>query len=100
MAKVDELPQRPTLPKKWIAANLSDLYCEYEKQSAPEVQKTTKDKQFVEQYELMRKLGHLKGQRVDNGVQLVEDTSGIWSRYEDVVKFWTLEYLRKCVGGR
>lgn len=98
--KVDELPKRPTLPKKWIAANLEDLYSEFKKQSAPEVQKATQDAQFRQWYDLMRSLGHLKGQRIENGVQMVEDTSGLWSTYEHKAKFWSMEYLKKCVGGR
>ncbi len=32
--KVEELPKRPTLPKKWIAANFDDLYSEWKKSSA------------------------------------------------------------------
>ena len=100
MARVDELPKRPTLPSKWITANFADLYSEYKKQSAPETVKATTDREFSQWYELMRTLGHLKGQRIENGVQLVEDTSGFWSKYEDTAKFWTLEYLKKCLGGR
>ncbi|MGK7894523.1 MAG: hypothetical protein AB4372_13080, partial [Xenococcus sp. (in: cyanobacteria)] len=70
--KVDELPKRPTLPKRWIAANFDDLYSEWQKQAAPETQQTTKDKQFAEWYSLMRQLGHVTGQKVENGVQLVQ----------------------------
>ncbi|MDJ0902504.1 MAG: hypothetical protein QNJ55_27235 [Xenococcus sp. MO_188.B8] len=98
--KVDELPKRPTLPKKWIAANLDDLYSEWKKSSAPVVQKASKDKQFAEWYELMSKLGHVTGQRVENGVQLVRMIGGGWIEYERKAKSWTLEYLRKCVAGR
>ena len=100
MSKVDELPKRPTLPRKWIAANFGDLYSEFEKQSAPETVKTSKNKEFSQWYELMRRLGHLKGQRVENGVLFVQDTSGFWSKYEDTAKFWTLDYLKKCLGGK
>ena len=98
--KVDELPKRPTLPKKWIAANLSDLYSEWKKSSAPVVQQAAKDKQFTEWYELMRQLGHVTGQKVENGVQLVQMIGGGWIEYERKAKSWTLEYLRKCVSGR
>ena len=98
--KVDELPKRPTLPKKWIAANLSDLYSEWKKLSAPVVQQAAKDKQFTEWYDLMRQLGHVTGQRVENGVQLVQMIGGGWIEYERKAKSWTLEYLRKCVAGR
>ena len=98
--KVDELPKRPTLPKKWIAANLSDLYSEWKKSSAPVVQKAAKDKQFAEWYDLMRQLGHVTGQKVENGVQLVKGVGGGWIEYERKAKSWTLEYLRKCVSGR
>ena len=100
MSKADDLPKRPILPKKWIAANLSDLYSEFKKQSAPETQKTTRNRHFFEWYNLMRQLGHLKGQKIDNGVQLVEDSSGMWSTYEHKAKFWTLEYLKRCVAGK
>jgi len=44
MKRVDELPQRPTLPRKSIAANVADLYSEYKKQIAPETVKTIQDK--------------------------------------------------------
>lgn len=95
--KVDELPKRPTLPKKWIAANLDDLYSEWKKSSAPVVQQAAKDKQFAEWYDLMRQLGHVTGQRIENGVQLVQMIGGSWIEYERKAKSWTLEYLRKCV---
>ena len=98
--KVDELPKRPTLPQKWIAANLSDLYSEWKKQSTPETKKNTQDKQFAEWYNLMRQLGHVTGQRIENGVQLIQSVGGGWSEYERKAKFWTLEYLRKCVADR
>lgn len=98
--KVDELPKRPTLPKKWIAANFDDLYSEWKKSSAPVVQQAAKDKQFAEWYDLMRQLGHVTGQRIENGVQLVQMIGGGWIEYERKAKSWTLEYLRKCVAGR
>lgn len=98
--KVEELPKRPTLPKKWIAANLDDLYSEWKKSSAPVVQKAAKDKQFAEWYDLMRQLGHVTGQKVENGIQLVQMIGGGWIEYERKAKSWTLEYLRKCVAGR
>ena len=98
--KVDELPKRPTLPKKWIAANFDDLYSEWKKSSAPVARQTAKDKQFAEWYDLMRQLGHVTGQKVENGVQLVKGVGGGWIEYERKAKSWTLEYLRKCVAGR
>ncbi len=98
--KVDELPKRPTLPKKWIAANLSDLYSEWKKSFAPVVHQAAKDKQFAEWYDLMRQLGHVTGQKVENGVQLVKDVCGAWSEYESEAKYYSLDYLRKCVSGR
>ena len=98
--KVDELPKRPTLPKKWIAANFDDLYSEWKKSSAPVVRQAAKDKQFAEWYELMRQLGHVTGQKVENGVQLVKDVCGAWSEYEYEAKYYSLDYLRKCVAGR
>ena len=98
--KVDELPKRPTLPQKWIAANFDDLYSEWQKQAAPEVQKTTKDKQFTEWYDLMHQLGHVTGQKIENGVQFVKDVCGAWSEYEFEAQFYSLEYLRKCVASK
>ncbi len=98
--KVEELPKRPTLPKKWIAANFDDLYSEWKKSSAPVARQAAKNKQFAEWYDLMRQLGHVTGQRVENGVQLVQMIGGGWIEYERKAKSWTLEYLRKCVAGR
>ncbi len=98
--KVDELPKRPTLPQKWITANFDDLYAEWQKQSAPEAQKATKDQQFAEWYDLMRQLGHVTGQKIENGIQLVKDVCGAWNEYELEAQFYSLEYLRKCVAGR
>ena len=98
--KVDELPKRPILPKRWISANFDELYSEWKKQAAPETQQATKDKQFTEWYDLMRQLGHVTGQKVENGVQLVKDVCGAWSEYEFEAQFYSLEYLRKCVAGK
>ncbi|MEM9509464.1 MAG: hypothetical protein AAGA16_17560 [Cyanobacteria bacterium P01_E01_bin.35] len=79
---------------------MSDLYSEWKKSSAPVVQRAAKDKQFAEWYDLMRQLGHVTGQRIENGVQLVQMIGGSWIEYERKAKSWTLEYLRKCVSGR
>ena len=98
--KVEELPKRPTLPKRWINTHFDELYSEWKKQAAPETQKTTKDKQFAEWYDLMRQLGHVTGQKVENGVQLVQIAGSGWIEYERKAKSWTLEYLRKCVSGK
>ncbi len=98
--KVDELPKRPILPKRWIAANFDDLYSEWQKQAAPETQKATKDKQFAEWYDLMRQLGHVTGQKIENGIQFVKDVCGAWNEYEFEAQFYSLEYLRKCVAGK
>lgn len=98
--KVEELPKRPTLPKRWITANLDDLYSEWKKQAAPKTQKATKDKQFAEWYDLMRQLGHVTEQRIENGVQLVQVVGSGWIEYERKAKSWTLEYLKKCVSGK
>ena len=98
--KVDELPKRPTLPKRWIIANFDELYSEWKKQAAPETQKATKDKQFAEWYDLMHQLGHVTGQRIENGVQLVKVVGSGWIEYERKAKSWTLEYLKKCASGK
>ncbi|ELS00879.1 hypothetical protein Xen7305DRAFT_00005800 [Xenococcus sp. PCC 7305] len=98
--KVDELPTRPTLPKRWITANFDELYSEWKKQAVPEVQKATKDKRFAEWYDLMHQLGHVTGQRTENGVQLVQVVGTGWIEYERKAKSWTLEYLKKCVSGK
>lgn len=98
--KADELPQRPTLPTRWINTYFDELYSEWKKQAAPEAQQATKDKQFAEWYGLMRQLGHVTGQKVENGVQLVQIAGSGWIEYESKAKSWTLEYLRKCVSGK
>ncbi len=98
--KVDELPKRPTLPKRWINTHFEELYFEWKKQAALEIQKATKEKQFAEWYDLMRQLGHVTGQKVENGVQLVQIAGSGWIEYERKAKSWTLEYLRKCVAGK
>jgi|GEM_PF-5571630 len=98
--KVDELPKRPTLPKRWILTNLDDLYSEWKKQAAPEIQKATKDKRFAEWYDLMHQLGHVTGQRIENGVQLVKVVGSGWIEYERKAKSWTLEYLKKCASSK
>ncbi len=98
--KVDELPKRPILPQKWITANFDDLYSEWKKQAAPEAQKATKDKQFAEWYDLMHQLGHVTGQKIENGIQFVKDVCGAWNEYELEAQFYSLEYLRKCIAGK
>lgn len=98
--RVDELPKRPTLPSKWINRYFDDLYSEFKKSSAPETQKATQNRHFAEWYDLMRQLGHAVGQRVENGVLMIQDNSGFWSTYERKSQSYTLEYLKKCVGGR
>ena len=98
--KVDELPRRPTLPKRWINVHFDELYSEWKKQAAPEIQKATKDKQFAEWYDLMRQLGHVTGQKIENGIQFVKDVCGAWNEYEFEAQFYSLEYLRKCVSGK
>ena len=98
--KVEELPKRPTLPKRWISSNFDELYSEWQKQAAPEIQKATKDKQFAEWYDLMHQLGHVTGQKIENGIQLVKDVCGAWNEYEFEAQFYSLEYLRKCVAGK
>lgn len=100
MDRVNQLPKRPTLPSKWIAANFADLYSEFKLSSASEIQKATEDKQFREWYDLMRQLGHAVAKKVDNGILMIRDNAGYWSSYEDKSKSYTLNYLRKCVGGR
>ena len=79
---------------------MDDLYSEWQKQSAPEAQKATKNKQFAEWYDLMHQLGHVTGQKIENGVQFVKDVCGAWNEYELEAQFYSLEYLRKCVAGK
>ncbi|MDJ0903598.1 MAG: hypothetical protein QNJ55_32870 [Xenococcus sp. MO_188.B8] len=98
--KVDELPKRPTLPKRWINTHFEELYSEWKKQAAPETQQATKDKQFAEWYDLMHQLGHVTGQKIENGIQFVKDVCGTWNEYEFEAQFYSLEYLRKCVSGK
>ncbi len=87
------------MPKRWITTNLDDLYSEWQKQSAPEAQKATKNKQFTEWYDLMRQLGHVTGQRIENGVQLVQVAGGGWIEYERKAKSWTQKNVRSGRSG-
>ena len=48
----------------------------------------------------MHQLGHVTGQKVENGVQLVQIAGSGWIEYERKAKSWTLEYLKKCVSGK
>ena len=98
--EIGKLPNPPCFPKKLIASTFDELYSRFKKHSAPVAQKAAKDKQFAEWYDLMRQLGHVTGQKVENGVQLVQMIGGGWIEYERKAKSWTLEYLRKCVSGR
>ena len=98
--EIGKLPNPPCFPKKLIASTFDELYSRFKKQSAPVAQKAAKDKQFAEWYDLMRQLGHVTGQKVENGVQLVKDVCGAWSDYESEAKYYSLDYLRKCVAGR
>ena len=98
--KVDELPQRPTLPQKWIAKNFDDLYHEGQQQVAREVQNNSSQRQYEQWYDMMRRLGHVKGQKTKDGVQLVQKVSGEWYEYEVLARFWKLDYLKKCLGGK
>lgn len=98
--KVDELPQRPTLPKKWIARNFDELYQEWKQQSADEVQNNTSQRQFEQWYDMMRRLGHVKGHKTKDGVRLIQKVSGEWHPYEVLAGFWKLDYLKKCLGQR
>ncbi|MEM8780326.1 MAG: helix-turn-helix domain-containing protein [Cyanobacteria bacterium P01_G01_bin.49] len=98
--EIGKLPNPPCFPKKLIASTFDELYSRFKKSSAPVVQQAAKDKQFAEWYDLMRQLGHVTGQRIENGVQLVHMFGGGWIEYERKAKSWTLEYLRKCVAGR
>ena len=100
MDGVNQLPNRPSLPSKWIKNNFEELYSEFKLSSAPETQKATEDRQFAEWYDLMKQLGHVTGQKVENGVQMVETHGGFWSTYERKSQSYTLEYLRKGVRGR
>ena len=95
--RVDELPRRPILPSKWIAANFDDLYREWQHSKA-EAQAGGNDKQFQVWYDMMRRLGHVKGQKITDGVQLVQNTSNEWDKYERLAQFWKLDYLKQCLG--
>lgn len=102
MDRVNELPTRPTLPSKWIAANFDDLYSEFKLSSAPETQEATKDKQFAEWCDLMRAVGklHRKFESRKTGEWVLVDNCGAERSYEDWSRTYTLEYLRRCVGDR
>ena len=99
MARVDELPKRPTLPRKWIAANFEDLYQEWQR-SIAQTEGGNCAKQFQVWYDMMRRLGHVKGQKITDGVQLVQNTSNEWHKYERLAQFWKLDYLKQCLGAK
>ena len=98
--RVDELPKRPALPSKWIAANFEDLHSEFKRASAPETQKTTQDAVFYEWYGLMRALGHVTDEKKKGDIQLVREIGGEWREYEHLACMWKLDYLRKCAAGK
>ena len=97
--RVDELPKRPTLPSKWIAANFEDLYQEWQRAMA-QTEGGNCAKQFQVWYDMMRRLGHVKGQKITDGVQLVQNTSNEWHKYERLAQFWKLDYLKQCLGAK
>lgn len=97
--RVDELPRRPILPSKWIAANFDDLYQEWQ-QSMAQTKSGNCAKQFHVWYDMMRRLGHVKGQKITDGVQLVQNTSNEWHQYERLAQVWKLDYLKQCLGGK
>lgn len=97
--KVDELPTRPTLPMKWIAANYDDLYSEFKFKDSPQAL-VNKDKEFSKWYSLMAELGNVRGRRVEDGKYLVQKLTGEWAAVEELLNSgWTLEYLKKRVSG-
>ncbi|MGL5944234.1 MAG: hypothetical protein ACRC2S_28465 [Waterburya sp.] len=98
--EAESMPYRIVLVKKWTTEHFDDLLSSWKKSSAPETQKATEDKQFAEWYDLMRQLGHAVAQRIENGVVMIGDNAGYWSPYEDISQSYTLDYLRKCVGGK
>lgn len=99
--KVNELPKRPTLPNRWIAANFDDLYSEFQLSVAGVAQSTNIRSQFAEWYDLMKQLGHVVDQKVKDGKHFVLRTgSDYWFEYEIMVERWTMDYLKKCVKGR
>ena len=97
--RVNELPRRPILPKKWVAANFDDLYQEWQR-SQLQNEGENCAKQFQVWYDMMRRLGHVKGQKTIDGVQLVQNTSNEWHKYERLAQFWKLDYLKQCLGGK
>ena len=98
--KIDELPKRPTLPKKWIAANLSDLYSEWKKSSASVVRNKTFDSQFDEWYAMMYELGNVFDKKKEEGVQLVKDLMGEWVSYEAFARIWKFDNLKRTFDAR
>ena len=98
--RVNELPRRPILPSKWIAANFDDLYQEWQHSKAEVQAGGNCAKQFQVWYDMMRRLGHVKGQKTKGGVQLVQNTSNEWHKYERLAQFWKLDYLKQCLGAK
>lgn len=100
MDRVNELPKRPSLPSKWIAANFDDLYSEFKLSSAPETQQATNEAEFQEWSDLMKAIGKITRKYQHKGKWVLIDVCGREIEYEDYRQSYTLEYLRKCVGGR
>lgn len=100
MDRVNQLPKRPSLPSKWIAANFDDLYSEFKLSSAPETQQATNEAEFQEWSDLMKAIGKITRKYQHKGKWVLIDVCGREIEYEDYRQSYTLEYLRKCVGGR
>jgi hypothetical protein len=100
MDRVNQLPKRPSLPSKWIAANFDDLYSEFKLSSAPETQEATNEAEFQEWSDLMKAIGKITRKYQHKGKWVLIDVCGREIEYEDYRKSYTLEYLRKCAGGR
>lgn len=100
MDRVNQLPKRPSLPSKWIAANFDDLYSEFKLSSAPETQKATNEAEFQEWSDLMKAIGKITRKYQHKGKWVLIDVCGREIEYEDYRQSYTLEYLRKLVGGK
>ena len=95
--RVANMPERPSLPKRWIVAHFEDLYEDFQRAKSPQTQKT-KEKEFTKWYDLMRKLGHVRGQRKDGDRLIVQRSTGEWQEVDELInQGWTLEYLQKRV---
>lgn len=99
--KAQCLPTVPELPRAWVCSRFDELLCLWKDSDGGVVQNLTKKRrEFLEWYGYMKAAGNVIGERIENGVQLVQKNDRTWRSYERLSQSWTLEYLRKTYGGK